>query len=129
MRQRLILLGLLGAFMGAGHGAVAADANAAPSGVAGAVSLAPSCPGPARPGRPCTVPFDGAQVQLRNEAGAVIGKASTMPDGRFKIRAPAGEYEIRIEVTGLYPRCQTTAVTIHKGQIAQVQIDCDSGMR
>lgn len=116
--------------MMAGHGIVLARVLSSESAVTGKVSLVPSCPGPQRIDQgPCTAPFAGAHVQLRNSADVIVDRTIAAADGRFKLRAPAGKYDIEIDVTGAYPRCETTQVTIRKGRQVEVDISCDSGMR
>ena len=130
MWQRLFFIGAVSVIMMAGHGVVLSKAPASESAVTGKVNLTPSCPGPQRIDQgPCTAPFAGAHVHLRNSAGVIIARTIATVDGAFQLQAPPGEYEIEIAVAGAYPRCETTQVTVRKGRVAEVDISCDSGMR
>lgn len=103
--------------------------HAGESGVAGAVVVAPSCPGPERPGMRCVAPLAGARIHLRDGTGKIVGNATTGADGRFELRAPAGDYQLQVHVLAAYPRCQAQPVTIRAGQVVHADISCDSGMR
>ena len=99
------------------------------SGVAGTVTLSPACPGPERPGRACTSPYADAGVQLLAREGAIVASATTGPNGAFRIALQPGRYELRVDVSGLYPRCEPAPVTVRKGKFSRAVIRCDSGMR
>lgn len=129
MLLRLPVAALLGAIMGGGAGDTLACAPAADSGVAGHVRVAPSCPGPTRPGQACVAPFAGARLQLRTPAGKVLRRDSAAEDGAFKIAAPPGRYVLQVEVEGLYPRCEPAPLRIVKGRWTKLTLECDSGMR
>ncbi|HCE10277.1 MAG TPA: hypothetical protein DEQ40_17050 [Oxalobacteraceae bacterium] len=126
MRRRAISMAFAGAFMLAG---CSAFVHADESGVAGAVVVVPSCPGPERPGMRCVGPLAGARIQLRDGTGKIVGNAMTGADGRFELRAPAGNYRLQVRVVAAYPRCPAQPVTIREGQVARADISCDSGMR
>lgn len=129
MLLRLSVAALLGAVMGAGAGDAYASKPPAGSGVAGHIQVAPSCPGPTRPGQACVAPFAGAKLQLRTPAGKLVRHASAAEDGAFKIAAPAGRYVLQVEVEGLYPRCEPAPLRIVKGRWTALTLECDSGMR
>ena len=104
--------------------------SAAESGVSGTVTVSPARPGPQRAGEPGTRPLSGVEVQLRGAAGTIVARANADTNGGFRILAPAGQYELHIEThRGRYPRCQDKSVEVAHGQIAHVDIACDSGMR
>ena len=106
-----------------------ASGGAAASGVSGVVNVSPSCGGPQRVDQDCSAPLPATGVQLFNASGSLAHSAVTGADGRFTIHAAAGDYELRVAVQGRFPRCRATAITIHEGQMARVEISCDSGMR
>jgi len=100
------------------------------SGVSGALSQAPACPGPQRIDQDaCVAPLAAARVQLRKAGGEVAASAVSAADGSFTLYAPPGRYRLRAEADGLYPRCEDAAVTIRKGRMARAELRCDSGMR
>jgi hypothetical protein len=100
------------------------------SGVTGALSQTPACPGPQRVDQDaCVAPVAAARVQLRRAGGEVAASAVSAADGSFTLHAPPGRYRLRAEVDGLYPRCEDAAVTIRKGRMARAALRCDSGMR
>ena len=105
--------------------------SAAESGVSGTVTASPTRPGPQRAGEPSVSPFFGAEVQLRSAAGKVVARANADSNGAFRILVPPGQYELHIDThhPGPFPRCQGQSVQIADGQIAHVDIACDSGMR
>lgn len=100
------------------------------SGVTGALSQAPACPGPQRVDQEaCVAPVAALRVQLRKANDEVAASAVSAADGGFTLYAPPGRYRLHAESDGLYPRCEDVAVTIRKGRMARVQLRCDSGMR
>ncbi len=100
------------------------------SGVSGTVQLSPAGPGPQRAGEPGTSPYRGAAVQLRNARGGVVARAVTDGQGQFMVAAPAGSYEVRVDVRqAAWPRCETVEATVRANRITRVAIACDSGMR
>lgn len=129
MLLRLPAAALLGAIMGVAAGDTVASPAPAGSGVAGHVRVAPSCPGPARPGQACVAPFAGARLQLRTPAGKLLRRDSAAEDGTFKIAAPPGRYVLQVEVEGLYPRCEPAPLRVVKGRWTRLTLECDSGMR
>lgn len=101
----------------------------ATSGVAGTVSVSPACPGPERPGSACAAPYADARVQLRTLDGTIAAAATTGTGGTFRLAARPGRYELRIDVVGLYPRCEPASVTVRQGKFSRAVLRCDSGMR
>jgi len=99
------------------------------SGVAGTISLSPACPGPERPGVACKAPYAGAHLQLAARDGAIIATAESDARGSFRLPARPGRYQLRVDVTGLYPRCEPIAAAVQQQKFTRVSIRCDSGMR
>lgn len=115
--------------MGPGLWALAGE-RPVQSGIAGRITVSPSCPGPQKIDQEaCRSPLAGAVVELRKGRGAIVGKVTTDADGRFQMNAPTGVYTLRIDVLGMYPRCPETGVTVTKLAAAPVEVTCDSGMR
>lgn len=104
--------------------------SGAESGVSGTVTVSPARSGPQRVDEPSTKPFSGAEVQLRGTAGTIVARANADSNGKFRILAPAEQYELNIDThRSLYPRCPGQSVQVADGQIAHVDVTCDSGMR
>ena len=129
MRYLSLSVGILVTSVGLTQGLMAADAATPSTGVAGDVTLSPTCPGPVRPDRNCAGPFPGALVELLNAQGRPVGSAVSSAEGRFEIKAPAGSYELKVKIDGAYPRCEAVPVRIKKKQQTRAHIECDSGMR
>jgi hypothetical protein len=106
-----------------------ATAHRTGSGVHGTVTVSPSCPGPARLDKDCVAPYAKAPVQLSNRAGKMVRHTTTAADGTFSLQAPAGHYQLHLQIEGLYPRCETVPVQIRSGRWTEVKLGCDSGMR
>lgn len=111
--------------------AISACPIAAPiaSGVAGTISLSPACPGPERPGVACKAAYAGAHLQLSAGDGAIIATAESDAKGAFRVPVRPGRYQLRVDVTGAYPRCEPIAVAVQQRKFTSVAIRCDSGMR
>jgi hypothetical protein len=109
---------------------VSAEVSAAESGVTGIVTISPARPGPAIAGEANSRPFASAEVQLRDAHGAIVGRTNTDSKGNFRIPAPGGQYQVRVDTHGaLFPRCQPESAQIAEAQLTRVEISCDSGMR
>ena len=121
------------AFAAIGMGSVACvsvRAVAAESGVSGAVTVSPALPGPQREGESGGKPLAGVEVQLRNAGGAIVARANADANGKFRILVPAGQYELRIDTRRTsHQRCQSQSVQVADGQMVNVDIACDSGIR
>lgn len=100
------------------------------TGVNGTVSVSPARPGPQREGELATSALQGAAVQLRDAQDNVVASATTDAQGQFSMLAPAGEYVVRVSVHGqIFPRCAAVEANVRAGELARVDIVCDSGMR
>ena len=108
------------------------DALAAPisTGIRGAVHISPAHPGPQRIGDPGQKPMAGAKVQVLDANQRVVARAVTDADGKFSIALAPGQYSVEVETDGaVLPRCGTSEAKVQDGQVVQVELDCDSGMR
>ena len=108
---------------------MASAASASQSGVAGTVTVSPSCPGPQRLDEECASALGGVQVRLADRNGRMVGVAQTSAKGEFEIAAPPGTYQLEVAIEGRLPRCPPTSVEITGGKKSAVRISCDSGMR
>jgi hypothetical protein len=109
-----------------------ANASAATisTGVTGTVHVTPAHPGPQRIGESGRAPMAGAAVQVRDKDGRVAARVVTAADGRFSASVPAGEYWLEVDVGGAaLPRCGAAQAVVQDGHIADVELECDSGMR
>jgi len=106
----------------------AAEAGSA-TGVSGSVHISPAHPGPQRVGESAQAPMVGARVQVRNARGDVVAATVTDAAGHFMIAVPAGAYSLGVDVEAVLPRCATADVVVRDGELAHVDLDCDSGMR
>jgi hypothetical protein len=107
-----------------------ACANAATTGVSGIVHSSPAHPGPQRIGESGRAPMAGAAVQVRDKDRRVVARVATGTDGRFSVMLPAGEYLFKVDTgEAMLPRCEEAHASVRDGQIAEVELDCDSGMR
>lgn len=107
-----------------------AQAQAAQTGVQGTVSVSPTRPGAQRAGGPGVGRLPKATVQLRDGRGQVVARAVSDEQGQFILLAPAGDYKIKaIAPTSPFPRCGQSSIRVDEGQLARLDIVCDSGMR
>jgi len=99
-------------------------------GVAGNISegpIYPVCP----VNVPCTKPFAGARVLVLGSTNpdSVVGMAVTNALGNFIVSVPAGDYLVRVQVPGFFPRCGDAKATLGARAFTLVQIECDTGIR
>ena len=100
------------------------------TGVSGTVRMSPSHPGPQRIGESAHAPMAGAAVQVRNADGKVVAHAVADESGHFTIAVQAGEYSVEVDIgSAILPRCGSVDVVVRDGELAQADLDCDSGMR
>ncbi|MDE2299681.1 MAG: carboxypeptidase regulatory-like domain-containing protein, partial [Burkholderiales bacterium] len=105
-------------------------ANPPQSGVSGRVVVSPARPGPQREGERATFAFSEAAVELRDSQNNVVASAVADAQGQFSMLAPAGNYVVKVNLHGpRFPRCKAVDASVRDGQIARVDIVCDSGMR
>src|SRR2546430_5003484 len=110
--------------------AVFASAQAAETGVAGTVSVGPTCLGPQREVS-CVSRYSSARVVVRDATGAVEQRADADSDGNFRLTLPTpGSYQVAVEGQGgVWPRCPSASADVHVGETTRVDITCDSGAR
>jgi len=110
----------------------AIDALAAPisTGISGAVHISPAHPGPQRIGDSGQKPMAGAKVQVFDANEHVVARAVTDADGKFSIALAPGEYSVEVDTSGaVLPRCGSADAKVQDGEVAQIELSCDSGMR
>ena len=101
---------------------------ASQTGVTGIVTLWPARPGPQRAGDPDTAAYPGALVELHDARGGVVGSTRADANGRFRMLAAPGNYDVRIK-GGALPRCKAVTAKVRDGEMTNVEVACDSGMR
>ncbi len=107
-----------------------ASAGTMTTGVRGIVHIAPAHAGPQRIGESGSAPMAGAAVQVRNADNRVVAHVVTGADGQFSVPVPAGEYQLKVDVgSAVLPRCGEVHAIVQEGHVAQVEMECDSGMR
>jgi hypothetical protein len=108
-----------------------ASANAsAATGVNGRVMISPAHPGPQRIDESGSVPMQGASILVLDAQRSVVAHATTDVDGRFSVTVVPGEYSVEVDVgKARLPRCGTVLASVKDGEIAKVELECDSGMR
>jgi FlaG/FlaF family flagellin (archaellin) len=100
------------------------------TGVSGTVHVTPAHPGPQRVGESGRKPMAGITVQVRDKDSRVAARVVTDADGRFSASVPAGEYWLEVDVgAAALPRCGAAQAVVQDGQVADVELECDSGMR
>ena len=107
-----------------------ASAGTMTTGVSGIVHIAPTHPGPQRIGESGRAPMIGAAVQVRDADHSVVARVVTGTGGQFSAPIPPGDYRLEVDVGGaVLPRCGEARVIVQEGHVAQVELECDSGMR
>jgi hypothetical protein len=109
-----------------------ADAMTAPiaTGISGIVHVSPAHPGPQRIGESGQKPMAGAKVQMLDANQHVVAHAVTDAEGKFSVALAPGDYSVEVDTGGaMLPRCGTADAKVQQGQVVQVELSCDSGMR
>ena len=88
----------------------------------------PTCP-VERPDMPCPDrPVPDAAVRARASSGHLVGETRTNKDGQFKIKLPAGNFDIEATSDTVFG-CSTERVHVTSNRYARVRITCDTGIR
>jgi hypothetical protein len=100
------------------------------TGISGTVYVSPAHPGPQRIGESGQKAMAGAKVQVLDANQRVVAHAVTDADGKFSVALAAGEYTVEVDTGGAaLPRCGSADANVQDGQVAQIELSCDSGMR
>jgi hypothetical protein len=98
------------------------------TGVSGVALVGPSCP-VAREDEPCPdKPWPGVVV-ARTLSGVEAGRATTNAEGRFVIQVPPGTYNVVTLTSGIFPAPASVQARVIAGQMTQVELLLDSGIR
>jgi hypothetical protein len=92
------------------------------------VSAGPTCP-VERVGSPCPPRPLSAEVEARDPAGHLAATARSGSDGRYRLPLPPGQYTLSVASSGSFPRCPTATATVVAGELATVDVSCDTGIR
>jgi len=108
----------------------AAAPMAGDSGIAGAVTIGSTCPGPTQPGQTCAQPYQ-ATISVLDPQAHIVSQFQTDAAGHIRVSLPPGVYVLHPNPPGNLPlplaRDQT--VTVVAGQFTPVQIVYDTGIR
>ncbi len=108
--------------------------SAETSGVAGQVLIGPTCPGPQAAGSGETLcpdlPYQ-ATIQVLNQRNQTVTTIQTDKEGHFQLSLEPGTYTLQPQsgTNAPFPRAAAQTVTVEQGQITQIQINFDSGIR
>jgi Carboxypeptidase regulatory-like domain len=103
--------------------------SGAETGIEGLITISPAQPGPIRADAPGSIPLANAAFVVESEKGEVAS-FTTDDQGRFRISVPPGHYKVSIK--GRRPgigHYGPFEVDVVPGKMANVQWQCDSGMR
>ncbi|MCA1846406.1 MAG: carboxypeptidase-like regulatory domain-containing protein, partial [Actinobacteria bacterium] len=96
------------------------------AGVEGMVTAAPTCP-VVRPGQPCARPV-AAAIQLLRGDGSEAASGHSDADGRFRIAAPLGHYDLVVDFSGPAGKC-SAPVDVTARSYTHTDVECDTGIR
>ncbi len=99
----------------------------ATTGVHLAAKVGPTCPGPQRPGQVCEGPYQGEFVITAN--GAEVTTVTTDAEGLAMVELAPGNYTVALKSEARLPQSAPVDFTVAVGQITEVNIEIDSGMR
>lgn len=99
------------------------------TGVSGTVTAGPTCP-VAQAENPCDPRPVDADVEARSSTGAVVASAHTDDTGGFDLQLAPATYTLVAVIDSMrLPRCSPVTITVPAGEIAQANINCDTGIR
>ena len=100
------------------------------TGVLGTILVGPQCP-VMREGEKCpNSPYVGiVDFVVNDPERELIARVRTDKTGVFAASLPAGEYVVIVQADGTFPICPEENVLVTDGEVAAVDITCDSGIR
>jgi hypothetical protein len=107
--------------------AVTADNPRSETGISGQVTIRPVRPH-ATLGTPNAAPYE-ATVQVLSSTGQPVATFRSDATGNFRVALLPGQYVLRPQSPGLYPRASEQTVVVSPNGFTQVLITYDSGMR
>ncbi len=106
--------------------------NAALNGsVRGRVVASPGCPGPVRAGSPCPPrPVAGRDIAVIDQKGTTVKTVTTDAQGYFQLNLGSGNYRLELVAPPGQPdQGRTRQVSVNAGQVVNLEIEVDSGIR
>jgi hypothetical protein len=97
------------------------------TGISGQVTVRPVRP-LATLGTPDAAPYE-ATVQVSSSRGQPVATFRSDAAGNFRVSLPPGQYVLRPQSPGLYPRASEQTVVVGSNGFTKVVITYDSGMR
>lgn len=107
--------------------AATADSPRSETGISGQVTIRPVRPH-ATLGTPNAAPYE-ATVQVLSSSGQPVATFQSDAAGNFRVALPPGQYVLRPQSPGLYPRASEQTVIVSPDGFTHVLITYDSGMR
>jgi hypothetical protein len=107
--------------------AATADDPRSETGISGQVTIRPVRPH-AILGMPNAAPYE-ATVQVLSSRGQPVATFRSDAAGNFRVSLPPGQYVLRPQSPGLYPRASEQTVAVSPDGFTHVVITYDSGMR
>jgi hypothetical protein len=134
-RAGLAALALTAALLVGGCEVFAPEETAPPptpvtSGIRGLVTIAPTCEG-ATLASPCVGPYSARLIVLDMDGG-IVAETTSADDGTFELLLSPGNYTIQPVPPSngdLFPVAQPVPVVVGEGELTEVGIDYDSGLR
>lgn len=103
------------------------DKASGDSGISGQVSIRPVRPHETI-GVPNLAPYQ-AKLEVLDPSGRSVTSFETDPSGYFRIVLPPGNYVLRPQSSGPYPRASEQTVVVSPKSFAQVKVIYNSGIR
>ena len=98
------------------------------SGIEGRVLIGPTCP-VVRADSPCPDhPGGSLSIEILDSSNAMIARAQTDTDGRFRVSLVPGRYTLRTTDAG-FPRLAPVEVDVPADVYASILLHADSGIR
>ena len=97
------------------------------TGIDGLIMVAPSHPGPARPGIENSRPLANTTFIAAKTGSST--EFTTDEQGHFRVLLEPGQYSITRKGQGKIGRCGPFDAFVVSGQLTHVEWQCDSGMR
>ena len=98
------------------------------SGIRITAKIGPTCPGPERPGQVCEGPYEG-EFSITTGDGAETARVMTDQNGQATVDLPPGQYTVTPKIEGRLPSGAPVDVTVLPGEVVEVSVELDSGMR
>jgi hypothetical protein len=100
----------------------------AASGIRITAKIGPTCPGPQRPGQVCEGPYEG-EFSVTTSDGTEAARVMTDQNGQVTVDLPPGQYTVTPKIEGRLPSGAPVDVTVPPGEVVEVSVELDTGMR